>query len=226
MHAGISTILLIIPAQAALSRNIVSLRAAAALRTDERVRLTGELLEGSLSVKMLCWELPFQRSLLRIRGLEVAQMRKLLLIEAAGMAMMFFCTPLASFVTFAVAVASGTRLLFFCNIVCNLRILGAALLAIAPENLRPRGCTDAQDDVLLHPPHVVCDLCCGSCQRYAPALLLQYNMPSEGFLLMLAAGIAIMFFCTPCASYGLQSAHAMDHPMAPGFLQLIRSGVL
>lgn len=101
------TILLIIPAQAALSRNIVKLRAAAAARTDERVRLTGELLEGSLPVKMLCWELPFQRALLKIRAFEVAQMRKLLLIEACGMAMMFFCTPLASFVTSAVAIAAG-----------------------------------------------------------------------------------------------------------------------
>jgi hypothetical protein len=44
MHAGISTLLLVIPAQAKLAGKIAGLRASTAARTDERVRITGAFL--------------------------------------------------------------------------------------------------------------------------------------------------------------------------------------
>jgi hypothetical protein len=44
MHAGISTLLLVIPAQGKLAGKIAGLRASTASRTDERVRITGALI--------------------------------------------------------------------------------------------------------------------------------------------------------------------------------------
>jgi hypothetical protein len=44
MHAGISVLLLVIPAQGKLAGKIAGLRAATASRTDERVRITGALI--------------------------------------------------------------------------------------------------------------------------------------------------------------------------------------
>jgi hypothetical protein len=67
----------------------------------------GELLEGATSMKMLTWERPFEALIGRIRTAEAAPMWRMLLIEASSMALMFFCTPLASFVTFATEMAMG-----------------------------------------------------------------------------------------------------------------------
>jgi hypothetical protein len=64
----------------------------------------GEVVDGAANVKMLCWEGPFQKLLHGIRAAETAPMLRMLLIEASSMALMFFCTPVATFVTFSVAV--------------------------------------------------------------------------------------------------------------------------
>jgi hypothetical protein len=70
----------------------------------------GEFIEGITSVKMLTWEKPFEKLLNGIRSQEVAPMWRTLMIEGCSMAIMFFCTPVASFVTFSVAVAMGKTL--------------------------------------------------------------------------------------------------------------------
>ena len=67
----------------------------------------GEVVEGATAVKMLTWEASFEKLLQRIRGTEAAPMWRMLMIEATSMAVMYFCTPVASFVTFAVHVATG-----------------------------------------------------------------------------------------------------------------------
>lgn len=59
---------------------------------------------------MLTWEGSFGQLLRRIRAAETRPMRRMLLIEATAMAIMFFCTPVASFVTFATATAMGDTL--------------------------------------------------------------------------------------------------------------------
>jgi hypothetical protein len=59
---------------------------------------------------MLTWENSFEKLLNAIRVKEVAPMWRMLMIEATSMAIMFFCTPFASFVTFSVAVAMGKTL--------------------------------------------------------------------------------------------------------------------
>ncbi len=48
-------------------RYIGSLRRDGAARTDERVRLTGEVIQGALAMKMLGWEEPFSAAIRAIR---------------------------------------------------------------------------------------------------------------------------------------------------------------
>lgn len=94
----------------------------------------GELLEGASTVKMLCWEQPFQELLERIRRNETAPMLRMLLIEASSMALMFFCTPVACLVTFSVAVSMDRTLtlegVFYIVALLNLPKLWLALFFV------------------------------------------------------------------------------------------------
>ncbi|KAF6260228.1 P-loop containing nucleoside triphosphate hydrolase protein [Scenedesmus sp. NREL 46B-D3] len=94
---GMAAMLAVIPLQALLVRTIAGLRRNTAARTDERVRLTGEVIQGCLAMKMLAWEDPFSRSISGIR-------QKRLL--SAG----FCMTPVVAFVTFSVYIAMGSKL--------------------------------------------------------------------------------------------------------------------
>ena len=51
--AGVATTLLLIPIQAALVRPVGNIRKNNAEKTDERVRLASEVIQGSLAMKML-----------------------------------------------------------------------------------------------------------------------------------------------------------------------------
>jgi len=51
--AGVATMLLLIPIQAALVRPVGNIRKNNAQKTDERVRLASEVIQGSLAMKML-----------------------------------------------------------------------------------------------------------------------------------------------------------------------------
>jgi hypothetical protein len=61
-------------------------------------------------VKMLTWEESFEKLLQTIRRREAAPMWRMLMIEATSMAVMYFCTPVTSLVTFVVTVATGGTL--------------------------------------------------------------------------------------------------------------------
>lgn len=91
-------------------------------------------MEGASTVKMLCWERPFQELLMRIRARETAPMLRMLLIEASSMALMFCCTPVASLVTFSVAVSLGRTLhlegVFYVVALLNLPKLWLALFFV------------------------------------------------------------------------------------------------
>jgi hypothetical protein len=70
--------------------------------TDERVRLTGEVVEGILAAKMLAWEAPFTSALAAIRQRETSFSRRMARIRAVNFALQFAITPIVSFVTFGV----------------------------------------------------------------------------------------------------------------------------
>jgi ATP-binding cassette subfamily C (CFTR/MRP) protein 4 len=108
--AGVATLLLLIPAQAFLSRYIGRLRAATAAQTDERVRLTGEAISGILACKMLAWEDPLLEHLRAIRTKEAGFIAKMNRIRAFNMALSYAITPVVSVITFATARGTGAEL--------------------------------------------------------------------------------------------------------------------
>lgn len=56
---GVATLLMFIPLQGFLGSKSSSFRLKTAIRTDERVRLTNEILSGIQAIKMYAWEKPF-----------------------------------------------------------------------------------------------------------------------------------------------------------------------
>lgn len=101
--AGISTLLMLIPVQSFLARYIGRLRSKIAKQTDERVRLTGEAINGITTFKMLNWEKPLVQEILRVRQREAGYIRRMNQIRAMNMALSFAIMPVVSLITFTVS---------------------------------------------------------------------------------------------------------------------------
>lgn len=87
--------------QAVLVRRIGWLRINTAIKTDERVRLESEAINGALAMKMLGWEDPFNDALKKIRHQEQHYLLHMSRIRALNMALQFLITPLVAFITFS-----------------------------------------------------------------------------------------------------------------------------
>jgi ATP-binding cassette subfamily C (CFTR/MRP) protein 4 len=107
---GVGALLSVMPLQALLVRTVGGLRMNTAVRTDERVRLTGEVIQGALAMKMLGWEEPFAKAICNIRGQEVHFAGRMAQIRGLNLALQFCMTPVASFTTFAVYYALNKSL--------------------------------------------------------------------------------------------------------------------
>ncbi|KAG5679349.1 hypothetical protein PVAND_008920 [Polypedilum vanderplanki] len=73
--AGILFLLLFIPFQFYLGKKTSQLRLRVALRTDERVRLMNEIIQGIQVIKMYAWEKPFAKVVSMARGREIRAIR-------------------------------------------------------------------------------------------------------------------------------------------------------
>ncbi|XP_035890492.1 uncharacterized protein LOC118502378 [Anopheles stephensi] len=80
---GIGFLLLFIPIQAWLGKKSAGFRMRAALATDERVRLTNEIIHGIQVIKMYVWEQPFERMMRKLRRKEVQALRGSAFIKSA-----------------------------------------------------------------------------------------------------------------------------------------------
>lgn len=100
--AGVAATLVLIPVQAALVRPVGSIRQNTASKTDERVRLASEAIQGSLAMKMLSWEKPIADTLCSIRDAEASFIVQMARIKAVNNALYFCITPVVAFCTFAV----------------------------------------------------------------------------------------------------------------------------
>lgn len=107
---GVGACLSVMPLQSLLVRTVAGLRRNTARKTDERVRLTGEVIQGALAMKMLGWEDPFTAAICKIRSQEVKYAGRMAQIKGLNLALQFAMTPVATFTTFAVYYALGGTL--------------------------------------------------------------------------------------------------------------------
>ena len=82
--AGTAVLLAFVLTQARFSQLFGRLRAATAAITDERVRLTGQVITGIRVLKTLAWEAPFNATVAAVRTREVAEVTRTSYIRGAN----------------------------------------------------------------------------------------------------------------------------------------------
>lgn len=98
--AGVVSLLLqTVPVQTRLSQLSAKLRMKVAHRTDKRVSIMNELIQGIQVIKMYAWEIPFQKIVAEARRLEIKQIRYASYIRAVYFSTMIFTERMTLFVT-------------------------------------------------------------------------------------------------------------------------------
>ncbi|XP_008214580.1 probable multidrug resistance-associated protein lethal(2)03659 isoform X1 [Nasonia vitripennis] len=107
---GVATLLMFIPLQGFLGKKSSSLRLKTAIRTDERVRLTNEIISGIQAIKMYTWERPFSALIAKARYNEIKVIRGMSYIRGAIMSFIIFSTRLSLFITILAYVLFGNHI--------------------------------------------------------------------------------------------------------------------
>lgn len=79
-----------IPVQTCLSHYTAVLRMKVAHRTDNRVGIMNELINGIQVIKMYAWEIPFQKVVAEARRLEIKQIRYAAYIRGVNLSSFVF----------------------------------------------------------------------------------------------------------------------------------------
>jgi len=93
--------LLTFPLQAKLLKMQTAITRKNASVTDNRVKLTNEILQGIKAVKFYAWERPFSEEVGRIREQELKNVRKTIVIRAVFLMILFAIPTLVAVITFA-----------------------------------------------------------------------------------------------------------------------------
>ncbi|XP_043286728.1 probable multidrug resistance-associated protein lethal(2)03659 [Venturia canescens] len=101
---GVASLLMFIPLQGFLGQRSSVLRLRTAIRTDERVRLTNEIITGIQAIKMYTWEYPFSNLIDRARRREISVIKSTSYIRGVIMSFMIYTTRLSLFITILVYV--------------------------------------------------------------------------------------------------------------------------
>ncbi|KAL2743664.1 putative multidrug resistance-associated protein lethal(2)03659 isoform X1 [Vespula maculifrons] len=96
---GVATLLMFIPLQGYLGKKSSELRLRTAIRTDERVRLTNEIITGIQAIKMYTWEKPFSDLIEKARKKEINVIRSTSYIRGVTMSFIIFTTRMCLFIT-------------------------------------------------------------------------------------------------------------------------------
>ncbi|XP_059619578.1 probable multidrug resistance-associated protein lethal(2)03659 isoform X2 [Phlebotomus argentipes] len=96
---GVIFLLLFIPLQAYLGKKTSVLRLKTALRTDERVRLMNEIIQGIQVIKMYAWEKPFGKLVERTRIKELKVIRYVSYIRGILLSFIIFSTRVSVFIS-------------------------------------------------------------------------------------------------------------------------------
>uniref|UniRef100_A0A182JFG2 Uncharacterized protein n=1 Tax=Anopheles atroparvus TaxID=41427 RepID=A0A182JFG2_ANOAO len=96
---GVIFLLLFIPLQAYLGKKTSVLRLRTALRTDERVRLMNEIIQGIQVIKMYTWERPFAALVAMARKKEIKVIRYVSYIRGILLSFIMFTTRVSIFLS-------------------------------------------------------------------------------------------------------------------------------
>ncbi|KAG4069579.1 hypothetical protein HA402_006945 [Bradysia odoriphaga] len=96
---GVAFLLAFIPLQAFLGKKTSSLRLKTALRTDERVRMMNEIIQGIQVIKMYAWEKPFGKMVAMARKKEIKVIRYVSYIRGILLSFIMFTTRVSIFVS-------------------------------------------------------------------------------------------------------------------------------
>eukprot|EP00210_Caulerpa_lentillifera_P006269 g5988.t1 len=98
--SGLSCVLVLIPVQSMLSKQIARLRKKSTRITDRRINSISEIISGNLTVKMLGWEDPLLEEVHGIRNQEHRLLKKMNYIKANSLAMAGYIKTIMACVTF------------------------------------------------------------------------------------------------------------------------------
>nr|QJQ50001.1 ABC transporter family C protein ABCC2 [Ostrinia furnacalis] len=101
-------IILITPIQAGLTKLTAVIRRTVATRTDKRIKLMNEIINGIQVIKMYAWEKPFQLVVSATRAYEMQALRKSIFIRSVILGFMLFTERAILFFTMLTLVLSGT----------------------------------------------------------------------------------------------------------------------
>ncbi|XP_062699740.1 probable multidrug resistance-associated protein lethal(2)03659 [Aedes albopictus] len=96
---GVIFLLMFIPLQAYLGKKTSVLRLQTALRTDERVRLMNEIIQGIQVIKMYTWEKPFAKLVALARKKEIKVIRYVSYIRGTLLSFIMFTTRVSIFIS-------------------------------------------------------------------------------------------------------------------------------
>uniref|UniRef100_A0A182Q5F7 Uncharacterized protein n=1 Tax=Anopheles farauti TaxID=69004 RepID=A0A182Q5F7_9DIPT len=104
---GVLFLLLFIPLQAYLGKKTSVLRLRTALRTDERVRLMNEIIQGIQVIKMYTWEKPFASLVAMARKKEIKVIRYVSYIRGILLSFIMFTTRVSIFLSLVAYALAG-----------------------------------------------------------------------------------------------------------------------
>ncbi|XP_055908743.1 probable multidrug resistance-associated protein lethal(2)03659 [Eupeodes corollae] len=107
---GVAFMLLFLPLQAYLGKKTSVLRLRTALRTDERVRLMNEIIQGIQVIKMYAWEIPFGKMVAQARKKEITPIRYVSYIRGILLSFIMFLTRVSIFTSLVGYVLLGYML--------------------------------------------------------------------------------------------------------------------
>lgn len=101
----IALLLKTIPVQTSLSRLNSKLRLKVALRTDDRVGIMNEIIQGIQVIKMYAWEIPFQNVVAEARRMEIQKIRLVSYLRGVNLSTMVIIERSTLFITVAACIA-------------------------------------------------------------------------------------------------------------------------
>ncbi|XP_047534615.1 uncharacterized protein LOC125069235 [Vanessa atalanta] len=103
-------VLLVLPIQAGLTKLTAIIRRNVAQRTDKRIKLMSEIINGIQVIKMYAWEKSFQHVVKVARAFELAALKKSIFVRSVFLGFMMFAERSTLFLTALTFILSGNLL--------------------------------------------------------------------------------------------------------------------